>query len=60
MNEIQQMSATALTGAIRRREVSAREAVTTHLERIEEAIPTVTYPRVINRVGKSPPQYPDG
>ncbi|HLF07222.1 MAG TPA: MarR family transcriptional regulator [Thermoplasmata archaeon] len=29
------------------------------LERIEEAIPTVTYPRVIRRVGKSPPQYFD-
>jgi hypothetical protein len=27
------------------------------LERIEQAIPTVTYPRVIRRVGKSPPQY---
>jgi hypothetical protein len=29
------------------------------VERIEQAIPTVTYPRVIRRVGKSPPQYPD-
>jgi hypothetical protein len=29
------------------------------LERIEQAIPTVTYPRVIKRVGKSPPQYPE-
>ncbi len=28
------------------------------LERIDQAIPTVTYPRVIRRVGKSP-QYPD-
>ena len=27
------------------------------VERIKEAIPTVTYPRVIRRVGKSPPQY---
>ncbi len=27
------------------------------LERIEQAIPTVPYPRVISRVGKSPPQY---
>jgi hypothetical protein len=27
--------------------------------RIEQAIPTVTYPRVIRRVGKSPPQYLD-
>jgi hypothetical protein len=27
------------------------------LERIEKAIPTVTYPRMIKRVGKSPPQY---
>ncbi|HEY2787534.1 MAG TPA: MarR family transcriptional regulator [Fimbriiglobus sp.] len=27
------------------------------LERIEQAIPTVTYPRIIKRVGKSPPQY---
>ena len=27
--------------------------------RIEPAIPTVTYPRVIKRVGKSPPQYLD-
>jgi len=25
------------------------------VERIEQAIPTVTYPRVIKRVGKSPP-----
>ncbi len=29
------------------------------VERIEKAIPTVTYPRVIKRVGKSPPQYCD-
>jgi hypothetical protein len=29
------------------------------VERIEDAIPTVTYPRVIKRVGKSPPQYMD-
>jgi hypothetical protein len=29
------------------------------VERIEQAIPTVVYPRVIKRVGKSPPQYPD-
>jgi hypothetical protein len=29
------------------------------LERIEQAIPTVAYPRVIKRVGKSPPQYCD-
>ena len=28
------------------------------VERIEQAIPTVTYPRLIKRVGKSPPQYP--
>ncbi|MGO9600660.1 MAG: IS1096 element passenger TnpR family protein [Isosphaeraceae bacterium] len=30
-----------------------------NVERIEQAIPTVTYPRVIKRVGKSPPQYSD-
>jgi len=29
------------------------------VERVEQAIPTVTYPRVIRRVGKSPPQYLD-
>jgi hypothetical protein len=29
------------------------------VERIDQAIPTVTYPRVIRRVGKSPPQYSD-
>lgn len=29
------------------------------VERIEQAIPTVAYPRVIKRVGKSPPQYED-
>jgi hypothetical protein len=29
------------------------------VDRIEQAIPTVTYPRVIKRVGKSPPQYCD-
>ncbi len=29
------------------------------VERIEQAIPTVTHPRVIRRVGKSPPQYCD-
>jgi hypothetical protein len=29
------------------------------VDRIEQAIPTVTYPRVIKRVGKSPPQYGD-
>jgi len=27
------------------------------VERVEQAIPTVEYPRVIKRVGKSPPQY---
>jgi len=27
------------------------------IDRIEQAIPTVTYPRVTKRVGKSPPQY---
>ena len=27
------------------------------VERIEQAIPTVAYPRVIKRAGKSPPQY---
>jgi len=27
------------------------------VERIEQAIPTVTYPRVTKKVGKSPPQY---
>jgi hypothetical protein len=30
------------------------------VERIEKAIPTVPYPRVIRRVGKSPPQYREG
>ena len=29
------------------------------VDRIERAIPTVTYPRVVKRVGKSPPQYGD-
>lgn len=29
------------------------------VERIDQAIPTVTYPRAIKRVGKSPPQYSD-
>jgi DNA-binding Lrp family transcriptional regulator len=29
------------------------------VDRIEQAIPTVSYPRVIRRVGKSPPQYRD-
>jgi pRiA4b ORF-3-like protein/LexA DNA binding domain-containing protein len=29
------------------------------VDRIDKAIPTVTYPRVIRRVGKSPPQYRD-
>ncbi|MEX2286834.1 MAG: hypothetical protein WD648_07075, partial [Planctomycetaceae bacterium] len=29
------------------------------VDRIEQAIPTVTYPRVTKRVGKSPPQYRD-
>jgi Plasmid pRiA4b ORF-3-like protein/LexA DNA binding domain len=29
------------------------------VERVEQAIPTVTYPRVIKRVGKSPPQSDD-
>ena len=27
------------------------------VERIEQAIPIIPYPRVIKRVGKSPPQY---
>jgi Plasmid pRiA4b ORF-3-like protein/LexA DNA binding domain len=30
------------------------------VERVEQAIPTVTYPRIIRRVGKSPPQYCHG
>jgi hypothetical protein len=30
-----------------------------HVEKIEQAIPTVHYPRIISRVGKSPPQYDD-
>ncbi len=29
------------------------------VDRIDQAIPTVTYPRMIKRVGKSPPQYCD-
>jgi hypothetical protein len=29
------------------------------VDRIDQAIPTVTYPRVIKRVGKSPPPYCD-
>ncbi len=29
------------------------------VDRVDKAIPTVTYPRVIKRVGKSPPQYCD-
>ena len=29
------------------------------VDRIEPAIPTVTYPRIIKRTGKSPPQYRD-
>jgi hypothetical protein len=29
------------------------------VDRVEQAIPTVTYPRVIKRLGKSPPQYLD-
>jgi hypothetical protein len=29
------------------------------VDRIEQAISIVTYPRLIKRVGKSPPQYPD-
>ena len=41
MNEIQQMSATDLVGAIRRRELSAREAVASHLERIDAVNPAV-------------------
>jgi len=30
-----------------------------HVDRIERAIPTVAYPRVVKRVGKSPPQSAD-
>jgi hypothetical protein len=30
------------------------------VDKIEKAIPTVTYPRVTRRVGKSPPQYLEG
>ena len=30
-----------------------------NVDRIDKAIPTVTYPRVVKRVGKSPPQYQD-
>ncbi len=41
MNEIQQMSATSLVRAIRRRDVSAREAVESQLERIAEVNPAI-------------------
>ncbi|MGQ4269233.1 amidase family protein [Nocardiopsis changdeensis] len=41
MDGIERMSAAELVGAIRRREVSAREAVTAHLERIAEVDPAV-------------------
>ncbi|MGO1695284.1 MAG: amidase family protein, partial [Arthrobacter sp.] len=41
MNEIQQMSATALVGAIRRRDASAREAVQSQLDRITAVNPVV-------------------
>ncbi|MFL1382308.1 amidase family protein, partial [Nocardiopsis protaetiae] len=41
MDGIQRMSAAELVGAIRRREVSAREAVAAHLERIGEVDPAV-------------------
>lgn len=41
VNEIQQMSATALVGAIRRRDVSAREAVQSQLDRITAVNPVV-------------------
>ncbi|GAB3693693.1 amidase [Nocardiopsis oceani] len=41
MDEIQQMSAAALVRAIRRREVSAREAVTAHLAQIEAVNPAI-------------------
>ncbi|WP_452444526.1 amidase [Nocardiopsis aegyptia] len=41
MHEIQQMTATTLVRAIRNREVSAREAVDAHLDRIEEVNPAV-------------------
>ncbi len=30
-----------------------------HVKKIEQAIPTVTYPRATKKVGKSPPQYQD-
>jgi hypothetical protein len=30
-----------------------------HVKKIDTGIPTVTYPRVTRRVGKSPPQYLD-
>jgi hypothetical protein len=29
------------------------------VEKIEQSIPTVTYPRITRRIGKSPPQYPE-
>lgn len=41
VNELQQMSATSLVGAIRRRDVSAREAVESHLERIAAVNPVI-------------------
>ena len=34
------------------------ENLQVEVERIETAIPIVSYPRIIRRVGKSPPQYP--
>lgn len=41
VNELQQMSATSLVGAIRRRDVSAREAVESQLDRIAAVNPVI-------------------
>lgn len=51
MNEIQQMTAASLVTAIRRREVSAREAVEAHLQRIDEVNEAINAVVTVDREG---------
>ena len=52
-----ELTPTRAAAAAERAVEVARTLAPVAVERVERAIPTVTYPRVIKRVGKSPPQY---
>lgn len=66
MNEIQQLSAVALTGKIRNREISAREAMASHIQAIEDfngpinAVVTTDFERATQRAAEADAQLARG